>query len=335
VEAAYGGVTYSAMLPPGAPANNVQLEIYDSSTKPGAARVAQHMVLLEPAGAQLAVSETFFLDNTGNVAWHDPENGTLRFYVPEAGKGSMRVMATAPQGMPVQRAAQAANPAGVYKLNFPIKPGETRIDVSYTVPFTAPGPFSGRTMAQGVPTRIVVPNGVTLTGEGLKPLGSEPSTQAAIFETAAQAFQVNIQGSGALRAAATGEAEDEGGPSIQEILPRVYDRLTLVLAANLGGARARIRPALSRRHGRTSERQAARMNPVEVAGVWKFYGDYPALRDISFEVEPGACMALLGRNGAGKTTLLRILAGLSRPARGSARPAPIPRWIWHESAGVI
>ncbi len=58
------------------------------------------------------------------------------------------------------------------------------------------------------------------------------------------------------------------------------------------------------------------MNPVEVAGVWKFYGAYPALREISFGVEPGACMALLGRNGAGKTTLLRILAGLSRPARG-------------------
>ncbi len=58
------------------------------------------------------------------------------------------------------------------------------------------------------------------------------------------------------------------------------------------------------------------MNPVEVAGVWKFYGDFPALREISFTVEPGACMALLGRNGAGKTTLLRILAGLSRPARG-------------------
>jgi heme ABC exporter ATP-binding subunit CcmA len=61
------------------------------------------------------------------------------------------------------------------------------------------------------------------------------------------------------------------------------------------------------------------MNSVEVAGVWKFYGDYPALRDIGFSVEPGACMALLGRNGAGKTTLLRIVAGLSRAARGSVR----------------
>lgn len=59
------------------------------------------------------------------------------------------------------------------------------------------------------------------------------------------------------------------------------------------------------------------MKPVQVAGVWKYYGDFPALRDISFEVQPGACMALLGRNGAGKTTMLRIVAGLACPTRGS------------------
>jgi heme exporter protein A len=56
---------------------------------------------------------------------------------------------------------------------------------------------------------------------------------------------------------------------------------------------------------------------VAIEGVWKFFGDYPALRDISFTVDGGACLALLGRNGAGKTTLLRILAGLSKAARGS------------------
>jgi heme exporter protein A len=59
------------------------------------------------------------------------------------------------------------------------------------------------------------------------------------------------------------------------------------------------------------------MSAVAIEGVWKFFGDYPALRDITFTVEGGRCLALLGRNGAGKTTLLRILAGLSKPARGS------------------
>src|SRR5579863_1629530 len=58
------------------------------------------------------------------------------------------------------------------------------------------------------------------------------------------------------------------------------------------------------------------MPAVSIEGVWKYYGDYPALRDISFNVDGGACLALLGRNGAGKTTLLRILGGLSKAARG-------------------
>ena len=59
------------------------------------------------------------------------------------------------------------------------------------------------------------------------------------------------------------------------------------------------------------------MNAVAVAGVWKFYGDFPALRDVTVDAAPGSCLALLGRNGAGKTTLLRIIAGLSRAAKGS------------------
>src|SRR2546430_3744290 len=55
---------------------------------------------------------------------------------------------------------------------------------------------------------------------------------------------------------------------------------------------------------------------VDCAGVWKFYGDYPALRDISLTVPAGRCLALIGRNGAGKTTLLRMLAGYSKQGKG-------------------
>lgn len=58
------------------------------------------------------------------------------------------------------------------------------------------------------------------------------------------------------------------------------------------------------------------MLAVTAEAVWKFFGDYPALRGASLTVEKSACLALLGRNGAGKTTLLRILAGLSKPSKG-------------------
>lgn len=58
---------------------------------------------------------------------------------------------------------------------------------------------------------------------------------------------------------------------------------------------------------------------LAVERVHKFFGDFPALRDVSFDVAPQSVVALLGRNGAGKTTLLRILAGLSEPSQGSVK----------------
>jgi len=61
------------------------------------------------------------------------------------------------------------------------------------------------------------------------------------------------------------------------------------------------------------------VNALEISDVWKYYGDFPALREVGLNIAPGSTMALLGRNGAGKTTLLRIVAGLARPSRGSIK----------------
>ena len=56
---------------------------------------------------------------------------------------------------------------------------------------------------------------------------------------------------------------------------------------------------------------------ILASGVSKYFGDFPALRDVTVEVSPGSVLAMLGRNGAGKTTLLRILAGLTAATKGS------------------
>src|SRR5215469_5455622 len=56
---------------------------------------------------------------------------------------------------------------------------------------------------------------------------------------------------------------------------------------------------------------------LEARHVSKWFGDLPALRDVSLFLEPGDAVLLYGANGAGKTTLLRTLAGLARPSEGS------------------
>jgi ABC-type multidrug transport system ATPase subunit len=66
--------------------------------------------------------------------------------------------------------------------------------------------------------------------------------------------------------------------------------------------------------------EVAGMNPVvEVRELSKSYGAIQAIDRVSFDVQPGQAVALLGPNGSGKTTTLRSVAGLLRPDSGTIR----------------
>ncbi len=58
---------------------------------------------------------------------------------------------------------------------------------------------------------------------------------------------------------------------------------------------------------------------IEVEGLTKLYGDFTAVSELSFSVQPGQVMGLVGPNGAGKTTTLRCLAGIIPPTHGAIR----------------
>jgi ABC-2 type transport system ATP-binding protein len=60
---------------------------------------------------------------------------------------------------------------------------------------------------------------------------------------------------------------------------------------------------------------------IEVRGLSKLYGNFPAVRDLSFTVQPGEVLGLVGPNGAGKTTTLRCLAGIIPTSGGTVRLA--------------
>ncbi|GAA2851636.1 ABC transporter ATP-binding protein [Streptosporangium fragile] len=61
------------------------------------------------------------------------------------------------------------------------------------------------------------------------------------------------------------------------------------------------------------------MTAIHVDGLRKSYGDFAAVRGLSFEVAEGEIFALLGRNGAGKTTTMEVLAGFQAPDEGTVR----------------
>ncbi len=72
---------------------------------------------------------------------------------------------------------------------------------------------------------------------------------------------------------------------------------------------------------------------LSVSGLTKKYGDMTALNNLSFELQKGRIIGLLGPNGSGKTTLIKIICGLLQPTAGTVTVEGNP--IGVESKKVI
>ena len=155
VEAGFQGVSYNQMLPPGTPRIGVTINVFDATADEAAAPARPaHRSSIEPANGQHRRSaETFLFRNDGKSTYYNPAKGTLRFFAPKDSKG-LHVTATSPGGMPVRaRAGSRQNPE---LTNSPIRHqarGETRLDVTYTVPYSDPGEVHDQGLLQRTTTR--------------------------------------------------------------------------------------------------------------------------------------------------------------------------------------
>jgi hypothetical protein len=222
------------MVPPGSPGTGVQVDVFDSTKDPGTAKISQHIVFLQPAAEQLTVNEVYFLKNDTKKTFDNPSDGTLRFYVPghTAQGESVRVSISGPGGMPpIQRPAGTTKSPGVYKVLYAVKPGETEFNISYTYP--AGTEFASKNVEKSPETRLVVPRGVTLEGDGVSALGQDPSGKASLYSITGQEYSVKISGGTEAAPAGDGQGgsaeEDTGAPQIQQTNPRVYGELPTVL----------------------------------------------------------------------------------------------------------
>ena len=232
LQATYEGSTYNQIITPGMATTGVQLKVYDSTKKAGTARTVEHLILLEPGADRLRISETFVLGNDSNLTYNDPAKGSIQFFLPPATDGNAQVIITAPGGMPIPRPALKTPTAGIYKVDYPVKPGETRMDVSYTLPSS--NKFSGKIVASDAATHLVTPGTVTVTGDGIELAGREPQTQANIYNLTGLDYNLLIDGIGSLRqddsAGAGAQGDDGGSPQVEIKKPRIYGQLPWVLS---------------------------------------------------------------------------------------------------------
>ena len=74
------------------------------------------------------------------------------------------------------------------------------------------------------------------------------------------------------------------------------------------------------------------MSMIEVNNLQKKFGDFEALKDVSFNVQPGEVAGFIGPNGAGKSTTIRILLGLIKRTGGSAQI--FGKDVWSERLAI-
>jgi len=234
LQANYAGVNYNKLMTPNIPTANVELDVYEATKSAAVARVSQRMLIFEPNASQLAVSETVVMENPSDHTYNNDELGGLRFFLPPAANGQVRISAQGPGGMPLPRPAEKTREDDVYKVQFPIKPGSTEFQISYVLPVGSPFQFRGRVVGvPGMPAgplRLVAPPGVTLSSNDIQAVGTEPKTQANIYNvTAPNLFSVDVAGTGSFRQDDSG-GQDNDSPPVTQSTPAIYRHLPLLVA---------------------------------------------------------------------------------------------------------
>ena len=199
IRAEHDGIGYTEILRSDTELDDVTIIVY-SAIDGDLIRPTNRVVILEPGEGRMLVRESFqFLNDSEPPVTYSSADGTLRFHLPEAAGGDVQVSGTGPAGMPLRSTALPTPESEIYKVDFPIKPGENRIDLSYSIPHRDGTQFTLRSVYPEVATRVAAPEGVQISGENVQSLGNEPTTNAAIYAVPeASAVTLAVSGRGAL-----------------------------------------------------------------------------------------------------------------------------------------
>lgn len=211
---------YFRPAPPGT--QSVEMEVFDAAAKvAGVTSEADVMrIQSDESGKTLRIVENFFVKNESNPPKTQFGDRPFEFYLPEGAvvEGSA---ALAPGGMPVQAAPASLGDPNHYAFVFPIRPGETRFQITYHLPYSGTLKLSPRPTMTTDTVAIMMPKSM-----GFKAGASSPYTPVTEEMTAqtyvarnvspTQQLEFTVSGTGQLprdttQAASGAQGSPDGG----------------------------------------------------------------------------------------------------------------------------
>jgi hypothetical protein len=161
VRVARQSVHYFKAAPPGV--TTVDITVYDAGTQVEGLVTDARVFHLQASGGNMDVQELYILNNQSQPPRTKIGNQTFAVTLPEGaqmGEASL----TGPSGMPVTVAAVPSGAKNRYAYDFPIKPGQTRFEVTYKVPYSGSHEFSLKPESSLSELGVLLPKSMKFNG---------------------------------------------------------------------------------------------------------------------------------------------------------------------------
>jgi hypothetical protein len=200
VRVTHDKANYFRPAPPGT--QSVEVEVFNAAAKvKGVSSEADVMrIQTDESGKALRVVENFFVKNESSPPLTQFSDRPFEFYLPEGAvvEGSA---ALAPGGMPVQASPVPLGEANHYAFIFPIRPGETRFQISYRLPYGGSLKFAPRVMMPTDTIAVMMPKSMTFKpgpGAPYTPVTEETTAQTYVARGVqpSQALDFMVSGTG-------------------------------------------------------------------------------------------------------------------------------------------
>jgi hypothetical protein len=219
IRAIHQEVTYHRMAPPGT--TSLEVQVYDVGKKIEGIEVVADIMRVQTEHGQLEVTRKFAVQNSSKPPRTQENVRNLEFYVPEGakvGEGS----ALTEHGNPLKTAPVREGEKNRYSFNFPLRPGITRFQVSYKLPYSGRASIDPQSLYALQHFVAIVPKSMefaAMPGANFKPMNDpnqpDANVQVASATTVDQTLAFKISGEGVLQARVEGGGTQGEGASAQ------------------------------------------------------------------------------------------------------------------------
>ena len=197
---------YFHIAPPGT--QSVDIDVYDVAESVQGVTTEANVMRLETDQQGLHVIQNYFVKNDSNPPRTQLSTHSYEIYLPDGAQVEASA-AMAPGGMPVSSSPVPLGDKGHYAFVFPIRPGETRFQISYRLPYSGSFKFSERLALPAENVAIIMPKAMKFTASAstpFQPINDDPNAQTFLAKNvpAAQPVEFTVSGSGTMPREAQG-----------------------------------------------------------------------------------------------------------------------------------